>query len=77
MVDALSKNAVTRFVVAISSYKTDLEDKLEEGIQQDPKYQNLNKNITQNTSEKIIVDYNFNEKCLILFKNRIYVPNIP
>ena len=30
VVDALSRKAVTRFVVAISSYKTELEDKLEE-----------------------------------------------
>ena len=34
MVDALSKNIVTIFVAAISSYKTDLEDKFEEGIKQ-------------------------------------------
>ena len=36
VLDALSRNAVTSFVAAISSYKTDLEDKLEEGIKQDP-----------------------------------------
>ena len=35
------------------------------------------KKITQNTSENIMTDYSFNEKCLILFKNRLYVPNIP
>ena len=29
VVDALSRNVVTSFVAAISSYKTDLEDKLE------------------------------------------------
>ena len=36
--DALRRNAVTSFVAAISSYKTDLEDRLEEGIKQDPEY---------------------------------------
>ena len=66
--DALSRNAVTSFVVAISSYKTDLEDKMEEGIRRDPEYQNLKEKITQNTSENIITDYSFNENDLILFK---------
>ena len=32
VVDALSRNAITSFVVAISSHKTELEDKVEEGI---------------------------------------------
>ena len=35
LVDSLSRNAVTSFVAAISSYKTELEDKLEEGIKLD------------------------------------------
>ena len=39
VVDALSRNAVRIFVAAISSYKTELEDKLEEGIKVGIKYQ--------------------------------------
>ena len=77
MADALRRNVVTSFVAANSSYKTDLEDKLEEGIKRDLDYQNLKEKITQNTSKNIITDYSFNEKCLMLFKNRLYVPNIP
>ena len=38
VVDALRRNAVSSFVGAISSYKTNLEDKLEEGIKGDPEY---------------------------------------
>ena len=30
VVDALSRNAITSFIIAISRYKTKLEDKLEE-----------------------------------------------
>ena len=41
VVDSLRRNAVTSFVAAIINYKTDLEDKLEEGIKQDLEYQNL------------------------------------
>ena len=40
MADALSRNAVTSFVVAISSYKIELEDKME-GIKVDTKYPSL------------------------------------
>ena len=36
VVDSLSKNVVKSFGASISSYKTNLEDKLEEGIKQDP-----------------------------------------
>ena len=77
VVDALSRNPVTSFVGAISIYKTKLEDKLEEGIKLDTEYQSLKEKVTQNVSENIITDYSFNEKCLILFKNRVSVPNIP
>ena len=76
MDDALEKNVVTSTVAASSSYKIDLEDKLEEGIKRDPDYQNLKEKITQNTSKSVITDYSFNEQGLILFKNRLYVPNI-
>ena len=38
MADSLSINAVTSFVVSISSYKTELEDKLEEGIKLNTEY---------------------------------------
>ena len=48
--DALSRNAVTNFVASISSYKTELEDKLEEGIKLDIEYQSLKEKVTQNVS---------------------------
>ena len=74
--DALRRNAVTSFVAAIISYKTDLEDKLEEGMKWDIEYQNLKEKIIQNTSKNVITDFSFNEQGLILFKNRMYIPNI-
>ena len=69
-------NAVTSFVAAINNYKTELEDELEEGIKLDTIYQSLKEKVTQNVSENINTDYNFNEKGLMLYKNRLYVPNI-
>ena len=62
MVDALSRKAVTRFVVAISSYKTELEDKLEEGIKLDIEYLSLREKLTQNISENLNTYYSWNEK---------------
>ena len=76
VVDALSRNVVTNFVAAINSYKTDLKDKLKEGIKRDPQYQILKENITHNTSENVITNYSFNKEGLILFKNGLYVQNI-
>ena len=76
MVDSLRRNVVTSFVAAISIYKTNLEDKLKEGIRRDLEYQNLKEKIIQNTYENVITDYSFNEQGLILFKNTLYVPNI-
>ena len=76
VVDALGRDVVTSFVASINSYKTNLEDKLKEGIRQDPESQNLKEKIIQNASENVIIDYSFNEQGLILFKSRLYVPNI-
>ena len=77
MADALSRNAITSFVGAISSYKNKLEDKLEEGIKIDKEYQNLKEKVTDNEYENLKIDYSLNEKGLMLYKNRLYVPNIP
>ena len=77
MVDALRRNAITNFIATISNYKTGLEDKLEEGIKMDTKYQSLREKITQNVCENLITNYSLNEKVLILYKNRLYMPNIP
>ena len=61
VVDALSRNAITSFLAAISSYKIELEDKLEEGIKLDTKYQSLKEKVTHNVSENINTDYILNK----------------
>ena len=77
MDDALSRNAITDFIAAISCYKEELDDKLEEGIKMDKKYQNLREKVTNNEYENVKIDYSLNEKGFILYKNRMYVPNTP
>ena len=64
VVDALSINAITNFISTINSYKTELDDKLEEGIKMDKEYQNLSEKTTKNESKNVKIDYNLNEKRL-------------
>ena len=68
VVDALSRNARMNFIVSISSYKTELDDKLEEGIKMDKEYQNLTKIVADNESEIVKANFNLNEKDLMLYK---------
>ena len=77
MVDALSINGRLNFIAAISSYKKKLNDKLEEGINMDKEYQNLRDKETDKESENVKTNYSLNEKSLMLYKNRLYIPNIP
>ena len=41
VVDALSRNVIMNFIASISSYKIELDEKLEEEIKLDKEYQNL------------------------------------
>ena len=65
------------FVVAINTYKTDLEEQLEEGVTLDENYQKLQEKITKKLIESLSIGYSLNEKGLILYKNRLYIPNVP
>ena len=67
---------MTSFVAAISSYKSGLENKLEEGITLDTEFQSLKEKVTHNVSENTNTNYGFNQKGLMLYKNIFYVPNI-
>ena len=71
--DALSRNAKLNFVAAINTYKTDLEEQLEEGVRLDENYQKLQAKVTENLS----TGYSLNEKGLLLYKDRLYVLNVP
>ena len=77
MVDSLKRNAITIFIAAISNYETELDHKWEEGIKLDTEYQNLREKVAHNEFENVKADYSLNEKGLMLYKNRLYVHNIP
>ena len=73
----MSRNARLNFVAAISTYKTDLEDQLEEGLKLDKNYQKLQAKVAENVTKSLNIGYSLNEKGFILYKNRLYIPNVP
>ena len=75
--DALSRNAKLNFTTAISTYTTDLEEQLKAGIEQDENDLKLQAKAKENLIESLSTWYNLNEKRLLLYKDRLYVPNVP
>ena len=65
------------FTITISTYKTDLEEQLEDEIEQDENYRKLQAKVRENLIESLSTGYNLNEKGLLLYKDRLYVPNVP
>ena len=77
VVDALSINAKLNFTAGINTYKIDWEEQLEEGIGQDENYQKLQAKVRENLIESWIIGYSLSENGLLLYKDRLYVPNVP
>ena len=77
VVDALSRNAKLNFTSTISTYTTDLEEQLKAGIEQDENYLKLQAKVKENLIESLSIGYSLNEKWLLLYKHRLYVPNEP
>ena len=48
---------------------------MEEGIKIDNEYQNLKEKVTENETENVKTDFSLNEKCLMMYKNILYVPS--
>ena len=77
MADALSGNAIMNFIALVSSYKTELDNKFEYRVKMDKNYQNLKEKVIENESKNIKIDFILNEKGLMLYENKLYVPNVP
>ena len=58
-------------MATISTYKTDLEDQLKEGVKLDENYQNLQAKVAENVTESLNIGYSLNEKVLILYKKQV------
>ena len=72
----MSRNARINFATAISTYVSDLDEQLKEGIKQDEIYQNLQSKVKENPTENLIKGYILNEKEFLQYKDRMYVPNV-
>ena len=77
MADALSRNAKLNFTAAINTYVSDLNEQLKEGIKQDESYQKLQITAKEEPTESLIKCYSLNENEFLLFKDKLYVPNVP
>ena len=75
--NALSRNAKLNFTAAINTYSTDLEEQLEAWIEQDENYQKFTAKVKENLIESLSTGYSLNEKGLLLYKDKLYVPNVP
>ena len=73
----MKQECKSEFLATMSSYKTDLEGKIEDNMIFDKTYQNLKDKISENASEMEKSEYGLNEKGLIIYKNWLYVQNIP
>ena len=54
-----------------------MEEQLKVGIEQDENYLKLQEKAKENLIESLSIGYNLNEKGLLLYKDRLYVPNVP
>ena len=43
----------------------------------DENYQKLQANVTENLTKSLSTGYSLNEKGLLLYKDRLYIPNVP
>ena len=77
MADALSRNAKLNVTTAISTYASDLNEQLTEGIKLDEIYQKLQIIAKEEPTESLIKGYSLNKDGFLLFKDRLYVPNVP
>ena len=66
VVDALSRNAKLNFTATISTYKTDLDEQLEEGIGQDENYRKLQAKVREILIEILSTGYSLSEKRIII-----------
>lgn len=75
MVDALSRRVKIHHILAISYYKTNLEEYIKNIGHQDEKYKKLKDKLQQGSQGNEGKDYCFTEKRLIKLKSIIYVLN--
>lgn len=73
--DALSRKLHHIYEISFSQVELNFVDQLKEAAQKDPEYSYLWQQVKSAQSSAKQREYSINSKNLLLFKNRIYVPN--
>jgi len=73
--NALSRHANLIYTAAYSSFESDLEDKVRTAAGIDEKYKNLLQKTTENIAENEDSKYKMSKNGLLIYKNRLYIPN--
>jgi hypothetical protein len=72
--DALSRHANLIYTVTRSNYETNLEERVRITAEKDPEYQNIKLKIVDNSTGIEESDFRFSKSGLLMYKNRLYVP---
>ena len=75
--DALIRNARLNLTAVIITYTIDMEEQLKAELEEDEIYQKLQVKAKENPTESLSKGYNLNDKGFLLYKDRMYVPNVP
>ena len=73
--DALSTHTNPLYVTTRSNYKTYLEEKIRTTIVFDQNYQKVRERTTENEANNRKKEFSLNQKRLLTYKNKLYVPN--
>ena len=73
VVESLSRHA--NLLCGSSNYKSDLGGQILNTRNSDGKYQSLKEKTTKNEQEQVKKEFKTNQQGLLLYKNRLYIPN--
>ena len=65
------------FIAIINTYTTDMGEQFKMRVEQDEIYKNLQAKAKENPTESLSKGYSLNKKVFLLYKDRMYVPNVP
>jgi len=63
------------YIAAYSSFESDLDDKVRTAAETEEKYKNFTHKTAENTSENEKSEYRLSTNGLLIYKNRLYIPN--
>jgi hypothetical protein len=75
VVDALSRKVHELHATAISMYRTEIKDRILEAVNADLQYKRLVAKLQQHEKPQTQESYTLGTDSLLLYKNRVYVPN--